>query len=346
MRIYWFGINLIFTSVIIFAGMVFLSTSIKNGIRRLLHPVHMVAAVWPLVELSELMKWAASLNRATCWSGFLTKLLRSDILARFFNLLLSDRLQLIAICCNRRGVWTAHLTRHSAELRLTVCCVLDPAPPLVLLQVDGWLAQSLSVYTFTNFGCLTISIKHFALRNLRTRFTFISSLSVGELIFRAVSFTLYMMCAKHFPRLFCALLVSRLRVQQAILSSVFSWHSESPLVLRLPGQEQVMSYRMYFGVASTEYPRTVRMITLPREETWSFCCTVVPRCASWRGLTSARSIVEVHCSGQTAVPHQHPYLSPNFVFGQLWLLWWLSIPFSRKWLQIFSVAKEMFFEFF
>ena len=27
-------------------------------------------------------------------------------------MLSSDRLQLIAICCNRRGVWTAHLTRH------------------------------------------------------------------------------------------------------------------------------------------------------------------------------------------------------------------------------------------
>ena len=55
----------------------------------------------------------------------------------------------------------------SAELELTVCCVRDHAvsvafphcttPPLV------WPAQSLSVYTFTNFGGVTISIKHFAL---------------------------------------------------------------------------------------------------------------------------------------------------------------------------------------
>ena len=44
----------------------------------------MVAVEWPLVELikssksipSELVKWAASKNRATCWRRFLTKLLR------------------------------------------------------------------------------------------------------------------------------------------------------------------------------------------------------------------------------------------------------------------------------
>ena len=53
--------------------------------------------------------------------------------------------------------------------------------------------------TFTNFGGVTISIKHFALgapfRYLTIRFTFISSLSVGQRIFRAVSLTLYMMSA-------------------------------------------------------------------------------------------------------------------------------------------------------
>ena len=38
--------------------------------------------------------------------------------ARF--LLQSDRLQLIAICCNRRSVWTAHLTRH-----IFSCCTTD-----------------------------------------------------------------------------------------------------------------------------------------------------------------------------------------------------------------------------
>ena len=49
----------------------------------------------------------------------------------------------------------------SAELKLTVCCARDHAvsvsflhcttPPLVLLHVVAWPAQSLSVYTFTNF---------------------------------------------------------------------------------------------------------------------------------------------------------------------------------------------------
>ena len=55
----------------------------------------MVAVEWPLVELinssksstSELVKWAASQNRATCWSGFLTELLRVTLWQDFFNLL-------------------------------------------------------------------------------------------------------------------------------------------------------------------------------------------------------------------------------------------------------------------
>ena len=61
----------------------------------------------------------------------------------------------------------------SAELKLTVCCVRDHAvsvafphcttPPLVLLHVVAWPAQSLSVHTFTNFGGVMISIRLFAL---------------------------------------------------------------------------------------------------------------------------------------------------------------------------------------
>ena len=88
-------------------------------------------------------------------------------------------------------------TSASAKLKLTVCCFRDHAvsvafhhcttPPLVCP------AQSLSVYTFTNFGGVTISIKHFALgtpfKYLTIRFKFISSLSVGQVIVRAVSFT-------------------------------------------------------------------------------------------------------------------------------------------------------------
>ena len=98
----------------------------------------------------------------------------------------------------------------SAELRLTVCCVRDHAvtvaflhcttPSHVLLHVVSWPAQPLSVYTFTNFGGVTLSIRHFALgtpfRYLTIRLKFISSLSVGQVIFRAVSFTLYMLSAR------------------------------------------------------------------------------------------------------------------------------------------------------
>ena len=60
----------------------------------------------------------------------------------------------------------------SAELKLTVCCVRDHAvsvafphcttPPLVLLHVVAWPARSLSVYTFTNFGGVMLSIRLFA----------------------------------------------------------------------------------------------------------------------------------------------------------------------------------------
>ena len=98
----------------------------------------------------------------------------------------------------------------SAELKHNDCCVLDQTervafphcvpPPLVLFHVCCCPAQSLSVYTFTNGGNLLISIKHFALGTpfnfLATRFTFISSLSVGQMISLAVSFTLYMMSAR------------------------------------------------------------------------------------------------------------------------------------------------------
>ena len=56
------------------------------------------------------------------------------------------------------------------------------------------------MYTFTNFGSVTISIRHFALgthfRYLTIRFTFISPLSVGQMIFRAVSLTQYMMSGR------------------------------------------------------------------------------------------------------------------------------------------------------
>ena len=56
-----------------------------------------VSAEWPLVELinssksitSELVEWAASKNRATCWRRFLTKLLRVTLWQDFL------------ICCSQ-----------------------------------------------------------------------------------------------------------------------------------------------------------------------------------------------------------------------------------------------------
>ena len=80
----------------------------------------------------------------------------------------------------------------SAELRLTVCCVRDCAvsvaflhcttPPLVLLHVVTWPAQSLCTLSRTEEICLS-RIERFALGtlfgHLAMRFSFISSLSVG-----------------------------------------------------------------------------------------------------------------------------------------------------------------------
>ena len=43
---------------------------------------------------------------------FLQKSFRSETLQDYFCLWQLDCLQLTAVCCNRRGVWTAHLTRH------------------------------------------------------------------------------------------------------------------------------------------------------------------------------------------------------------------------------------------
>ena len=98
----------------------------------------------------------------------------------------------------------------SAELKLTVCCVRDhtvsvafphcTTPPLVLSHVGAWLAQSLSVYTFTNFGGVTISIRHFALGmpfQVSHNTLQVHLVTLGQTgNFRAVSFTLHMMSAR------------------------------------------------------------------------------------------------------------------------------------------------------
>ena len=94
--------------------------------------------------------------------------------------------------------------------KLTVCCVLDEAervvlfhfvtPRLVLWHVWCCPAQSLFAYMWTNGGNLSISIEQVApgtpFSSLAMRFTFILSLSVGHVIFLAVSFTLCVMSAR------------------------------------------------------------------------------------------------------------------------------------------------------
>ena len=108
----------------------------------------------------------------------------------------------------------ADVLDHAVSVAFPHCTT----PPLVLLHVVACPAQSLSVYTFTNFDGVMISIKLFPLgapfKYLSMRFRFISSLSVEHVIFLAVSLTLYMMscsfpgtCTTVFPQLFCTLLV-------------------------------------------------------------------------------------------------------------------------------------------
>ena len=98
----------------------------------------------------------------------------------------------------------------SAELKLTVCCVRDPCcegcvSPLhnsaICAFACCWLTCPIAVCVHVHqlWEC-NDSIRYFALgthfKYLTIRFTFISSLSVGQMIFRAVSFTLFMMSAR------------------------------------------------------------------------------------------------------------------------------------------------------
>ena len=92
----------------------------KGGIRRLLHPVPHGGSGMNTGGAHKLKidndLWAHAMSGLKdqgdmFWCSLIKKL-RVEYLTRFFNLLQPDRLQLIAICCNRRGVWTAHLTRH------------------------------------------------------------------------------------------------------------------------------------------------------------------------------------------------------------------------------------------
>ena len=80
----------------------------------------MVAVERSLVELIKIMKvkhlWAGEMSGIAERGDPLKRLLhlaaQSDTLTLFLNLLKSDRLQLIAICCNRRGVNSTPHTSH------------------------------------------------------------------------------------------------------------------------------------------------------------------------------------------------------------------------------------------
>ena len=162
----------------------------------------------------------------------------------------------------------------SAEQKLTVCCVRDHAvsvafhhcatPPLVLLHVVAWPAQSLSVCTVTNFGGVMISIRLLALgapfRYLTIRFKFVSSLSVGHVIVLAVSFTLYMTSARswHMYNSLPAtvLYIARLSPSSSTSDTVVgasSSHSESSQVLLPPNQEHLSR----FGCSSDSLPPSI-----------------------------------------------------------------------------------------
>ena len=178
-----------------------------------------------------------------------------------------------------------HKILASAELKLNVCCVRDHAvsvaflhcttPPLVLLHVVACPAQSLSENTFTNFEGVIISIRLFALgapfKYLTIRFRFISSLSVGHVIFLAVSFTLYMTSARswhmynNFPTtvLYIARHSPSSSTSDSVVGVLFTLGVITGFAASKP--RKFITFRMYFGFASTEYPRAVRSITLPRK---------------------------------------------------------------------------------
>ena len=184
----------------------------------------------------------------------------------------------------------------SAELKLTDCCVLDQAErvvlphcvtsPLVFLHVWCCPDQSLSVYTFTNGGNLFISIKHFAIgtpfKYLAIPFTFISSLSVGQVICLAVSFTLYMMSARswHMYNSFPTTVQNTARLSissstgDSVVGVLFTLGVDTGLESSRPST--AITSQMYFGFASAEYPRAVLSITLPGKKILSPSFSIRP----------------------------------------------------------------------
>ena len=162
-----------------------------------------------------------------------------------------------------------------------MCCVRDHAvsvafhhcttPPLVLLHVVACPAQSLSVYTFTNFEGVVITIRLFALGAPFKYLIHLVALSVGHVIFLGVSFTLYMTSARSwhmynsFPTtvLYIARLSPSSSTSDSVVGVLFTLGIITGFVSSKP--RTFITFRMYFGFTSTGYLRAVRSITLPRK---------------------------------------------------------------------------------
>ena len=138
--------------------------------------------------------------------------------------------------------------------------------------------QSLSVYTFTNFGNVLISIKHFALS---------FQLSCGAL-------HVHLVALGGTGDLCCCLLhavhdVSTLLATAVLYTARFSFSSSTSdsvvgvlftlgvaTGLESSRPSTAIMSRMYFGFASTQHPRAVLTITLPRERILSSSHSIPP----------------------------------------------------------------------
>ena len=143
-------------------------------------------------------------------------------------------------------------------------------PPLVLLHVWCCPAQSLSVYTFTNEGKLLISLRlehlHLHLvalcgtRDLSCYF-FDAVHDVGTLL-------------AHVHRLPTPRLSFSSSTSDSVVGVLFTLGVETGL--ESTRQSTAITSRMYFGFASTEYPRAVLSITQPKKKIWSPSFSIRP----------------------------------------------------------------------
>ena len=137
-------------------------------------------------------------------------------------------------------------------------------PPLVLLHVVACPGQSLSVYTFTNFEGVMISINLFALGALSSISQYASDSSrhsrIGHVIFLAVSFhAVHDVCSfpahvqqfSHNCSVHCSSFTFQLNERFCRWRPLYTW-SHHGFATSKP--RTCITFRMYFGFASTEYP--------------------------------------------------------------------------------------------